>query len=151
MDCIFKSVYWNKNDNLAFIILFAECMCYICTRLIDWLIFWCFNATFRNISAISWWPVLVVERKPEYPERTTDPGQATGKLYHLRLRVECTFYFTKLGSNPRRIGDRFVWAVRSNDLTHWATLYAHGYASFCGSHIPIIYSFMTYHWILNII
>jgi hypothetical protein len=31
-----------------------------------------------------WW------RKPEYPERTTDPGQETGKLYHLRLRVECT-------------------------------------------------------------
>ena len=23
--------------------------------------------------------------------------------------------------NPRRIGDRLVWAVRSNDLTHWAT------------------------------
>ena len=33
-----------------------------------------------------WW------RKPEYPERTTDPGQATGKLYHLRLRVECSHY-----------------------------------------------------------
>ena len=26
------------------------------------------------------------------PERTTDPGQATGKLYHLRLRFECTFF-----------------------------------------------------------
>jgi hypothetical protein len=25
------------------------------------LIFWCFNATFSNISAISWRPVLVVE------------------------------------------------------------------------------------------
>ena len=24
------------------------------------------------------------------PERTTDHGQATGKRYHLRLRVECT-------------------------------------------------------------
>jgi hypothetical protein len=31
-------------------------------------------------------------RKPEYPERTTDPGHATGKLYHLRLRVECTLF-----------------------------------------------------------
>jgi len=29
-----------------------------------------------------WW------KKPEYPERTTAHGQATGKLYHLRLRVE---------------------------------------------------------------
>jgi len=27
-----------------------------------------------------WW------KKPEYPERTTDHGKATGKLYHLRLR-----------------------------------------------------------------
>jgi hypothetical protein len=25
-------------------------------------------------------------------ERTTDHGQATGKLYHMRLRVECTLY-----------------------------------------------------------
>ena len=39
-----------------------------------------------------WW------KKPEYPERTTDHGQATGKLYHLRLRVECTFFvFYKAG------------------------------------------------------
>ena len=52
------------------------------------LICWCFNATFSNISAISWRPVLV----PEYPERTTDHGQATGKLYHFRLRVECTLF-----------------------------------------------------------
>jgi hypothetical protein len=29
-----------------------------CIDLID---FWCFNATFSNISAISWRPVLVVE------------------------------------------------------------------------------------------
>jgi hypothetical protein len=33
--------------------------------------------------------VLVVE-KPEYPERITDHGQATGKLDQLRLRVEYT-------------------------------------------------------------
>jgi len=33
-----------------------------------------------------WW------KKPEYPERTTDHEQATGKLYHLQLRVECTLF-----------------------------------------------------------
>jgi hypothetical protein len=32
-----------------------------------------FNATFSNISAVSWRPVLVVE-EAEYPERTTDHG-----------------------------------------------------------------------------
>jgi hypothetical protein len=31
------------------------------------------------------------------PERTTDHGEATGKLYHLRLLVECTL-FCKLQS-----------------------------------------------------
>jgi hypothetical protein len=46
--------------------------------------FWCFNATFSNISAISWRPVLVVEEAGVPGE---DRGQATGKLYHLRLRV----------------------------------------------------------------
>ena len=78
-----------------------------------------FNATFNNISAISWQSVLLVEekgwlidfwcltplsaifqlyhqfqwwKKPEYLERTTDNGQATGKLYHLWLRVECTLF-----------------------------------------------------------
>jgi hypothetical protein len=50
-----------------------------------------FSATFSNISAISWRPVLVVE-EAHYPQRTTDYGQATGKLYHLRMRVECTIF-----------------------------------------------------------
>jgi hypothetical protein len=31
-----------------------------------------------------WW------KKWEHPKRTTDHGQATGKLYHLQLRVLCT-------------------------------------------------------------
>jgi hypothetical protein len=58
------------------------------------------NATFSNISAISWRPVLVVE-EAGVPERTTDHGQVTGKLYHLRLRVECTlFVIYKAGREP---------------------------------------------------
>jgi hypothetical protein len=32
-----------------------------------------------------------VTMKPEYPERTTVHGESTGKLYHLQLRVVCTF------------------------------------------------------------
>jgi hypothetical protein len=28
----------------------------------------------------------------DYPEKTTDHGQAAGKLYHLRLGVECTLF-----------------------------------------------------------
>ena len=41
-----------------------------------------------------WW------KKPEYSERTTDHDQATGKLYDLRLRVECT-RFCNLQSRGR--------------------------------------------------
>ena len=59
-----------------------------------------FNATFSNISTISWRPVLVVE-EAEYSDRTKDHGQAIGKLYHLRLRVECTlFVIYKAGHEP---------------------------------------------------
>jgi hypothetical protein len=42
-----------------------------------------------------------IYKKPEYPESTTDHGQATGKLYHLWLRVECTlFVIYKAGHEP---------------------------------------------------
>jgi hypothetical protein len=59
-----------------------------------------FNATFSNISAISWRLVLVVE-EAEFPERITDHGQATGKLYHLWMQVECTlFVIYKAGREP---------------------------------------------------
>ena len=56
-----------------------------------------FNVTFSNISAISWRPVLVVEEAGVSVENHV---QATGKLYHLRLRVECTF-FCNLQSRAR--------------------------------------------------
>jgi len=38
------------------------------------------NATFSNISTISWRPVLVVEEDEIPGERTTDHGQATGNF-----------------------------------------------------------------------
>ena len=42
------------------------------------------NATFNNISVISWLPILLV-RKTENQEKTTDLSQVTDKLYHIRL------------------------------------------------------------------
>jgi hypothetical protein len=66
---------------------------------LTWLICWVFNATYSNISALSWRPVLAVE-EAGIPGETTDHGQETGKLYHLRLRVECTL-FCNLQSRAR--------------------------------------------------
>jgi hypothetical protein len=40
-----------------------------------------FNATFNNISTISWWSVLLMED----PEKTIDLPQVTDKLYHIML------------------------------------------------------------------
>jgi hypothetical protein len=42
-----------------------------------------FNATFNNISVLSWWSVLLV--KQESPDQTTDLSQVTDKLYHIML------------------------------------------------------------------
>ena len=83
VDC--RNLILYKNKSIFFLLKYVYDLNYFIY------LFLVFNATFSNISAISWWPVLVVE-KAEYPERTTDHGQATGNLYHLRLRVECTLF-----------------------------------------------------------
>ena len=43
-----------------------------------------FNATFNNISIISWWSVLLAE-EIGVPEKTTDLPQVSYQLYHIML------------------------------------------------------------------
>ena len=69
--------------------------------MIDWLIdFIVFNATFINISAILWWPVLVVEETLVLGRDPPTMGKQLENFYHLRLRVECTL-FCNLQSRAR--------------------------------------------------
>jgi hypothetical protein len=44
-----------------------------------------FEAISKNISAISWRPVLLVEETGEPAEKTPDLSQVTDKLYHIML------------------------------------------------------------------
>ena len=109
-DCFILRCIVNRPNTFEVLILRMECSLIVyfflyCEFEFE---FWCLtplSAIFQlyHGDQFKWW------KKPEYPERTTDHGQETGKLYHLRLRVECTlFVIYKAGANPRRIDDRLV-------------------------------------------
>ena len=68
------------------------------------LIFWCFNTTFSNISAISWRPVLVVE-EAGVPGENHRPWASNWYTLSLAFTL---YVIYKAGVNPRRIGDRLV-------------------------------------------
>ena len=56
-----------------------------------------FNATFNNISVISYRSVLLVEEiKPKYREKTTDLSQVTDKFYHIMVYTSPWSRFTTL-------------------------------------------------------
>ena len=73
-------------DNTGHKICFNDCWCL--TPL---------SAIFQlyHDDQFQWW------KKPEYPERTTDHGQATGKLYHLRCESSAPYFVIyKAGREP---------------------------------------------------
>ena len=68
--------------------------------LIDWLIFWCFNATFSNISAISWRPVLVAEEAGVHGENHRQWASSWQTLSLAAASRVHLFVIYKAGSEP---------------------------------------------------
>ena len=71
------------------------------------------------------------------------PLSAIFQLYH-------GDQFTKPGANPRHIGDRLVWAVRSNDLTHWTTWDVFAWLH-CVLLLYIVYSWLQVHCVFFVV
>ena len=92
----FISFFKVKNKDIHTACFFYKCF----ETHILCICFIVFNTTFSNISAISWRPVLVVEEAGVPRENHRPYRQTTDKLYHLRLRVECTL-FCNLQSRAR--------------------------------------------------
>ena len=94
--------FFSDNHSL-FDLHTISCIYFTTFQCVDFFLFFFFILIFGVLTPLStifqlyhsdqlqWW------RKPEYPEITTDHGQATGKLYH--LRVECTL-FSSPGQRP---------------------------------------------------
>jgi hypothetical protein len=82
----FTSVMWILDNKLSVWAnsgcLFACLLVCLFVCLFDYLIV--FNATFNNISVISWRSVLLVE-ETEDSEKTIDLSQVADKLYHIML------------------------------------------------------------------
>ena len=56
---IAQNLHYTSVKSIKLSVMFL--WLYVCVGgSLDWFDFWCFNTTFRNISAISWRPVLVV-------------------------------------------------------------------------------------------
>jgi hypothetical protein len=91
------------------------CMCiclFVCLMM--------FNATFNNISVISWWPDLLVED----PDKTTDLSQVTDKLYHIMLYTSPWSRFELTTSVV--IDTDCIGSCKSNSLP-----YDHGHVCIC--------------------
>jgi hypothetical protein len=104
---LLNMVYVNKSRkskdrwiNLHLRFYFCNNICFVRLRFILFIYFWGGGWVAQSVVFYSVLCMLFCSLKPEYPERTIYHGQATGKLYHLWLRVECTL-FCNLQSRAR--------------------------------------------------
>jgi hypothetical protein len=67
----------------CYVVCLSGCIRFLFALVVVLLLFVCcfmvFNATFNNISVISWWSALLME-ETKVPRKTTDLSQVTDKL-----------------------------------------------------------------------
>jgi hypothetical protein len=77
--------------------------------------FWCFNATFNNISAISWQPVLVVE-EAGVPRENHHPWASTNNILNMFYLILKYFRIKQFSLHLSVVFYYIIGSIRKDDL-----------------------------------
>ena len=103
-------------------ILFTEIWLNVVIFIIIYLFIFFFQCHFQQYFSYIMATSFSCGRSREYPERTTDHGQATGKLYHLWLRVQCTIFSSTCQRQCELLSSLVIRRLSSVNFSHFNLL-----------------------------